>query len=252
MQRRMASPKPCCIAKWQACPILAITVVRNGLRILLPALSSFQPFPSEMFGDFARCFKLHKAGSLRGRRLFFCGLCRPRRRASARCRSKGQKRDFEDYLASTNEKAPLEKRCPIDDQMRRPEHLDRKVEFELSQENPMPEQEPRSPLPASDRMHGDLARELAGNLREIVDEALQERTAAFVGDLVIGVDQPFLESDEDLTADHHAGEVGHDHPQLLLGDSRADRAAAGARSPRWACRPRSSCHRAAKPSRSRS
>jgi hypothetical protein len=37
---------------------IASTVVRDGLRKLLPALSSFQPFPSEMFGGFARCFKL--------------------------------------------------------------------------------------------------------------------------------------------------------------------------------------------------
>jgi hypothetical protein len=31
-------------------PDIVTTVVRNGLRNLLPALSSFQPFPSEMFG----------------------------------------------------------------------------------------------------------------------------------------------------------------------------------------------------------
>jgi hypothetical protein len=51
-------PAQCCIAKRQVLLDIVLTVVRNGLRILLPALSSFQPFPSEMFGACAEYFKL--------------------------------------------------------------------------------------------------------------------------------------------------------------------------------------------------
>src|SRR6478735_5460714 len=50
MQPAHGGPKLCCIAKRQVMLDIVLTVVRNGLRNLLPALSSFQPFPSEMFG----------------------------------------------------------------------------------------------------------------------------------------------------------------------------------------------------------
>jgi len=50
MQLAHGGSNQCCIAKWQVLHDIELTVVRNGLRNLLPALSSFQPFPSEMFG----------------------------------------------------------------------------------------------------------------------------------------------------------------------------------------------------------
>lgn len=50
MQLAHGGSKLCCIAKRQSLHNIEYTVVRNGLRNLLPALSSFQPFPSEMFG----------------------------------------------------------------------------------------------------------------------------------------------------------------------------------------------------------
>jgi len=56
---------------------IELTVVRNGLRNLLPALSSFQPFPSEMFGGFARCFKLSKPAPLGDAGSFFTCMLRP-------------------------------------------------------------------------------------------------------------------------------------------------------------------------------
>ena len=64
MQQAHGRPKLCCIAKRHVMLDIALTVVRDGLRKLLPALSSFQPFPSEMFGVFARCFKLIRPAPL--------------------------------------------------------------------------------------------------------------------------------------------------------------------------------------------
>ena len=79
----MADPSLCCIAKRQVLPDIAITVVRNGLRYLLPALSSLQPFPSEMFGVRAGCFKLQRPAPS-GVGLFFVGFAgRPRASALA-------------------------------------------------------------------------------------------------------------------------------------------------------------------------
>lgn len=54
-------------------PNMAITVVRDGLRILLPASSSSQPFPSEMFGAFALDVSNFQAGSF-GTPAFFLAL----------------------------------------------------------------------------------------------------------------------------------------------------------------------------------
>jgi len=76
MHHAHGGPKICCIAKWQVLADIELTVVRNGLRNLLPALSSFQPFPSEMFGGFARCFKLTKPAPLGDAGSFFARLRR--------------------------------------------------------------------------------------------------------------------------------------------------------------------------------
>ncbi len=50
--------------KRQTPPNIAVAVVERAL-LLLPAAVSFQPFPSEMFGDNAKCFKLSRPVSLR-------------------------------------------------------------------------------------------------------------------------------------------------------------------------------------------
>src|SRR6478752_7959082 len=79
MQFPHSGPKLCCIAKRHVLPDIAITVVRNGLRILLPALSSFQPCPSEMFGGNAGCFKLQRPAPSGRWPFFHAWLCSPAR-----------------------------------------------------------------------------------------------------------------------------------------------------------------------------
>ena len=50
MRRVHSQALRCCVAKWPTRADIGPTVVRNGLRHLLPASTPFQPVPSEMFG----------------------------------------------------------------------------------------------------------------------------------------------------------------------------------------------------------
>jgi len=57
--------------------------------------------------------------------------------------------------------------------------------------------------------------------RELVDEALQELSGAFIRDGAIGIDEAGLEADIACRHDEHA-QIAKNLPQMLLCDRRAD------------------------------